>query len=92
MADRLIIKDCGKYHTVANIKKKGINHTHVTKERTAKMLCELVRDKKIPDSDYLRESCIRLTTDEKYIEEINIKREKDRQKPKYINVNKGVKQ
>ena len=43
----------------------------------------------MPKSDYLRESIKRATLDEKYIEKINIKIEKDKQKQKYVNVNKG---
>ena len=54
------------------------------------MLINLVCDKIVPDSDYLRTSAKRLSRDEKYIAQIEHKEEKDRQKQRYLNVNKGV--
>lgn len=53
------------------------------------MLVRLMKKKRVPKSDYLRESIKRTTLDDKYIEKINIKIEKDKQKQKYVNVNKG---
>ena len=53
------------------------------------MVVRLMKKKRVPKSDYLRESIKRITLDEKYIEKINIKIEKDKQKQKYVNVNKG---
>ena len=47
-------------------------------------------NKRVPKSKYLRESARRVTIDKKYIEKIEIKEEKDRNKQHYINVNKGV--
>ena len=47
-------------------------------------------NKRVPKSKYLRESARRVTVDKKYIEKIEIKEEKDRNKQHYINVNKGV--
>jgi hypothetical protein len=66
------------------------NHAHVKKESTARMLVKLIRNKRVPDSSYLRESCRRVTIDETYKRKIENKIEKDKQKEKYINVGKGV--
>lgn len=41
--------------------------------------------KQVPKSKYLRESAKRITIDEKYIQKIEIKEEKDRNKLNYIN-------
>lgn len=49
------------------------------------MLVRLMKKKRVPKSDYLRESIKRTTLDEKYIEKIDIKIEKDKQKQKYVN-------
>lgn len=54
------------------------------------MLVKLMRKKRIPRSDYLRESIKRVTLDKRYIRDINIKIEKDKDKQKYINIQKGV--
>jgi len=45
----------------------------------------------VPFSDYLRTSVLRISTDEKYIEKVKIKMEKDKEKEHYININKGAK-
>lgn len=47
--------------------------------------------KLVPKSSYLRNSALRISTDEKYKEKIEIKIEKDKQKKYYVNINKGVK-
>ena len=49
------------------------------------MICR----KQVPDSSYLRESAKRISRNEKYIDKINHKIEKDSQKPKYYKVNNG---
>ena len=87
--DKLEILNCGKYFTIVNKNGKYKNHCHVKKESTAHMLVRLMKKKRVPKSDYLRESIKRTTLDEKYIEKIDIKIEKDKQKQKYVNVNKG---
>lgn len=55
------------------------------------MLCRLIKNKRVPKSKWLRKSAKRVTLDEKYQNEIDIKIEKDKQKPKYVNINKGPK-
>lgn len=90
MKDKLHIIDCGKYCVVANQAGEYKNHTHIKRYDTALMLITLVRNKRVPKSEYLRESAKRITLDDKYIEAIEHKQIKDRQKSKYYNVNKGV--
>lgn len=89
--DHLKVLDCGNYYTIINTKGGYENHCHTYTENTAKMLCRLIKNKRVPKSKRLRKSAKRVTLDEKYQNEIDIKIEKDRQKPKYVNINKGVK-
>lgn len=83
---RYKIIDCGDYYTIANINGGYEDHCHVNTKKTAKMLVKLMKKKRVPRSDYLRESVKRVTLDERYIEDINIKTEKDRDKQKYRNI------
>lgn len=80
------IINCGNYLTIVNTKGKRENHCHINKGsqnkmyKTANMLIRLVRNKRVPRSDYLRQSAYRLTTDKRYRRDIKIKIEKDRDK------------
>ena len=78
--------NCGNYFTIANLKGTYDNHCHVEREKTAKMLVKLMKKKRVPKSDYLRESAKRCTLDLKYIEKINIKIAKDKDRQKYRNI------
>lgn len=89
--DRLNIIDCGNYVTVVNINGSYDNHCHVDTYDTALMFVKLVEKKRVPDSDYLRESALRVSINPKYIQKIEIKIAKDKDKTKYVNVNRGVK-
>ena len=80
------IIDCGGYVTITNVNGEYKNHCHVNRMKTAKMLVKLMKKKRVPKSSYLRESVKRVTLDERYIEKINIKIEKDRDKQYYYNV------
>lgn len=44
----------------------------------------------IPDSSYLRGTVLRISLDDNYKAAVRHKIEKDKQKPKYVNINKGV--
>ena len=83
--DKLKIINCGNYFTVINLKGEHENHAHVKKKSTAELLVKLIKRKQVPKSKYLRESAKRITIDEKYIQKIEIKEEKDRNKLNYIN-------
>lgn len=72
MVDDLYIIDCGKYLTIANGKGKEENHSHISKGNkkkqyeAAKCLINLVETKRIPKSNYFKDSALRLTLDKKY--------------------------
>lgn len=79
----------GNYFTVINLKGEHENHAHVKRKSTAELLCKLIKRKQVPKSNYLRASAKRTTLDKEYIEKINNKMKKDKNKQKYININKG---
>lgn len=60
-------------------------HTHIKSKRFCKKLIDYVIDKKVPTrvSNYVLESCIRLSTDENYIQKVTelleVKRSKTKQ-------------
>lgn len=93
-----IIIDNGSYYTIENAKAKDFKnyHTHINKKgkggkrETCEMLIKLICKKRVPKSSYLRTSAKRISRDEKYIEKIEIKECKDRNKIFYFNPNKGV--
>lgn len=86
-----IIMECGNHYVLINKKGKMENHTHLKKKDTCYLLIKLVCEKKIPCSPYLRTSAKRISRNKKYIREIEIKEEKDKQKLQYFNLQKGVK-
>lgn len=88
--DKLNIIDCGNYFTIININGEYDNHCHIKKYKTANMLVNLILNKRVPKSKYLRESAKRVTLDERYKQDIDIKIEKDRDRIYYFNPNKGV--
>ena len=83
---RFKIIQCKDYCTVANIDGSWDKHCHVKRKKTAKMLVKLMERKRVPNSPYLRESAKRCTLDLKYIEKIEIKETKDRDRQKYRNI------
>lgn len=54
------------------------------------MLIGLIEKGIVPDSPYLKETAQRISLNKKYIEKINLKIEKEKNKTHYININKGV--
>lgn len=90
--DKFNIIDCGTYFTITNINGSYSNHCHVDTKDTAEMLVRLMRKKRVPRSHYLRQSAMRVTLDNKYKIEIELKIMKDRDKIRYYNVNRGVRQ
>ncbi len=77
---------------VVLINAKGIyrNHGHLKKLSTAIMMIDLIERKIIPKSDYLRGTAFRVSTDEKYKQDILNKIAKDKSKQSFFNVNKGA--
>lgn len=88
--DKLNVINCGRYHTIINLNGEYENHCHVKTKNTAELLIKLIRRKKVPKSNYLRQSAMRISLDEKYLNSINNKMDKDKQKQKYYNSQKGV--
>ena len=84
------IIDCGDNFVVANIKGEYENHTHLKKENTANLLIRLVCKKVVPNSPYMRESAKRISRDKRYIQNIEVKIEKDKNKQKFTRINKGI--
>lgn len=87
-SDFKIIK-CGNHCVLINTKGSYSQHTHIKRYGTCKLLIDLICNKRVPDSDYLRTSAKRLSRDEKYIRKIEHKERKDRDKQRYYNINKG---
>lgn len=85
-----------KYYLVSNTDGEYKNHTHIKvksrtgeKEyKTCKTLVYLVENKRVPKSNYLLQSAIRLTLDEGYRE--HLLQVQDRRKQRYFNSQKGV--
>ena len=90
MVDKLKIINCGNYFTVINLKGEHENHAHVKRKSTAELLCKLIKRKRVPRSKYLRESAIRISIDINYVNKVKRKIEKDREKRRYCNSQKGV--
>lgn len=65
------------------------NHGHFKKFNTCMLLIRLMENYIVPDSSYLRESVLRISVDDKYIQKVKVEIDKGRKK--YINVNKGIK-
>ena len=83
---------------IVNTKGEYENHAHLTKSEdakgkvklsTTKALIDIIIKKKIPRSNYLVTSAIRLTTDIEYKSNLIVVLERRKTK-KYVNVNKGV--
>ncbi|HZJ99521.1 MAG TPA: hypothetical protein VFC79_05925 [Tissierellaceae bacterium] len=85
-----IIGGYGDY-IVINTKGEYGNHTHLRSKDVCELLIKLVCRGVVPDKPYLRTSAMRISRDWKYIREIENKIDRDANKSKYININKGVK-
>lgn len=84
-----IIGSSGNY-VVINTKGNYENHTHLRNYNTCELLIKLVCKKVVPDKSYLRSSAKRISRNKKYIQKIDRKIEKDANRTRYININKGV--
>ena len=65
-------------------------HGHLKSLKTCMDLICMMNKNVVPDKPKLRECVLRVTRDDKYKENVLRKIEKDREKPDYFNVNKGV--
>lgn len=86
-----IVKEIRKGFYLYN--RKRINpdeHTHIKSLKTCEDLIDMIYRRRVPESDYLRKSIIRICKDEKLVADVIRIIEKDKQKPKFIRINKGV--
>lgn len=82
-----IVKDKRGY-VVINMRGEYEHHSHLKKESTCYLLIRLVKRRIVPDSKYLMEAARRISLDEKYID--RIERRQQREVQRYFNVNNGV--
>lgn len=86
-----VVKEISIGHYLFNKNRKSIDeHTHIKTKKTCKDLIDMIYRKKVPNSNYLRESILRICRDEKLIQAVKHKIEKDKQKPKFVKIQKGV--
>lgn len=85
-----VISESRTRFTIENAKAGDFDnfHTHIRKrkskkhgDKTCRLLIELICNKQVPKSSYLRTSAKRISRDEEYIATIEHKEEKDRKKP-----------
>lgn len=88
VGDYKILKASRSY-IVKNVKGGYDNHGHFKQLKTCYLIIDLIRKRQVPRSRYLRESALRISTNKDYINKVKRKIEKDKNKQKYINVNKG---
>ena len=65
-------------------------HGHIDRLKVCIDLIRLINRNIVPDSSYLRGTCLRICLDKKYLDKVQNKIDKDNNKTGYINVNKGV--
>lgn len=80
-----------KDYILINCKGAYDNHGHLKSEEDCHELIEQIIKRQVPRKHYDRIAALRITTDEKYIAKVKHKIEKDKNKQKYTNINKGVK-
>lgn len=89
-----IVKDTDSgYYVYSRYRKHEKEHTHIRTKEGYLLLLDCIRDRKVPDSDYLKGSILRICTrkeHKKLVKAVKHKIDKDKQKPKFIRVNKGL--
>lgn len=88
VGDYKILKASRSY-IVKNVIGEYSNHGHFTQLKTCYLIIKLIRKRQVPRSKYLRGAALRISTDKDYVNKVKRKIEKDRNKQKYININKG---
>lgn len=85
-----IIKKYRNHYILINTKGERENHTHLNTVKVCRSLVGMVCNKTVPTSDYLKESALRVSRDEKYCQKIRNKIAKNKDKQTYYNVINGV--
>ena len=65
-------------------------HGHIKSLHIAKKVIKMMKKNTVPNSDYLRGTVLRVSTDEAYKDKIRHKISKDKDKLGFININKGL--
>lgn len=89
VGDYKILKASRSY-IVKNVKGGYDNHGHFKQLKTCYLIIKLMQKRQVPRSKYLRESAIRISIDINYVNKVKRKIEKDRNKQRYCNSQKGV--
>lgn len=89
--DEFMVVEDASGHVLINMNGKYENHGHIKKAKTAKMLIRLMKKKRVPNSQYLRGTVLRVSLDDTYKSKVLHKIEKDKNRQYYININKGIK-
>ena len=84
-----ILQD-SKGYVVCNTKGEYANHGHFKQLKTCYTIIKLMRKRTVPKSKYLRGSALRISTDKYYIEKVQSKIDKDKDRIYYFNPSKGV--
>ncbi len=87
----IIEEDNGRGCVLINTAGVYRNHGHLKKLSTAKMLIGLMNRKIVPNSKYLRDTVLRISLDEEYRTKVRMRKDKEKCKQLYFNVNKGIK-
>ena len=75
-------------YVIVNTNGEYRNHGHVKRLKTCKLIIKLIESNKVPNSDYLRGTVLRLSLDENYKNKVFNKIEKDKEKLKYMNISR----
>ena len=84
------IKKNGRGYVLINLQGEYENHGHFKSIGICFKLIQMIEEGIVPNSNFLREGAIRISIDNEYTNRVKTKLEKDKNKPKYININKGL--
>lgn len=75
---------------VVNTAGQDANHGHFKQLKTYYTIIKLMQKRTVPKSKYLRGSALRISTDKTYIDKVQRKIDKDKERMYYFNPSKGV--
>ena len=78
-------------YVVSNTSGSYANHGHFKQLKTCYTIIKLMQKRTVPKSKYLRGSVLRISTDKYYIDKVQRKIEKDKDRIYYFNPSKGKK-
>ncbi len=84
VGDYKIIRNNSGY-VVSNANGEYKNHGHFKRLKTCYTIFRIMEKKQVPRSKYLKGSVLRISTDERYKENVKRKLKKDKEKQVYIN-------